>query len=90
MTAMMDDETRQRLDAWWDGLSDAERDELLPLHDHEVLPERYVPALTRALGAPPYGGQWEPPNEWHTHVPRVLAEFLDDKRSRGGAPPPSR
>jgi hypothetical protein len=72
-----------KLQAWWNGLSERQRDELLPLEEGHRLPAEHVVGLTHALGVGPAGVKWENEDEYAFRVDRRISDFLETKRDLG-------
>jgi hypothetical protein len=73
-------EKTPNLEAWWTGLSAAQRDRLLPLAQGDELPPGHVIGLTNALGVGPVGSKWE--HDGYTfRVDSRLSAFLEQKRT---------
>lgn len=79
-------ERRERLDAWWLGLSDTERAELLPLEEGEALPSGLSgPPLAQALGSGSISVPSSDGDQQHiVIVDAQLGGFLTDKRAETG------
>jgi hypothetical protein len=67
------------LEAWWLGLSRAQRGALLPLERGEELPAGHVIGLSNAQGVGPHGSKWER-DGYPFHVDSDLSAFLQLKR----------
>jgi hypothetical protein len=73
-------ERRQHeLEGWWDGLSEAQRAELLPLREGDVLPHIHFLGLSVALGGGPSGVKWER-DGFIFRADSGVAAFLEQKR----------
>jgi hypothetical protein len=72
-------DTSRQLEAWWGGLSQVQRAQLLPLHDGDEVPPGHLIALTNALGVGPAGARWE--HDGYTYrVDARVSAFLEHKR----------
>jgi hypothetical protein len=80
----MADDTQQRLERWWGGLSDEQRAELLPLSEGDPLPSEHVLGLADALGGP-LGAALENEERFQFTVDDRVGAFLDAKRSQAEA-----
>lgn len=77
---MSDDQT-ERLEAWWAGLTEDQRAELLPLETGDALPSGYVVGLTHAIGVGPVAVGWESDGGPDTFgVDSRIGDFLATKR----------
>lgn len=75
-----DCKTAQPLAAWWAGLDDRDRVELLGLRYGDELPARLLPTLTSALGLGPVGVRWQGQPGYTFTVDDRLGAFVEQQR----------
>jgi len=79
----MTGDPNRELETWWQGLSDEQRAELLPLGEGDLLLSGHPAGLTAAPGLGPAGTKWETALDGYAFpVDRRVADFLETKRER--------